>query len=48
MKDKPELYSKKQSACARLQGQFYDRGNGWYDAVCRALGPLATAAEAPA
>lgn len=48
LSDDPELYSRKQSACAGLQGQFYDRGNSWYAAMRRALEPFATSAEARA
>jgi glycosyltransferase involved in cell wall biosynthesis len=43
LSDDPELYARKQSACATLQGQFYDRGNSWYAAMRRALDPIATA-----
>ena len=40
LSDDPDLYASKQSACAGLQGQFYDRGNSWYSAMRRALEPL--------
>lgn len=37
LRDDAELYEAKQSACAALQEQFYDRSNSWYAAMRRAL-----------
>ncbi len=37
LSDDPELYARKQGACAGLQQQFYDRDNSWYAAMRTAL-----------